>query len=465
MFKNLMKRSEEPMPYGAGPKKKLGMVNVDLRDGQQSLLATRITTEEFLPVLSRMDEVGYEAIECWGGATFDACIRFVFDDPWERLRAFKSAFKKTPLRMLLRGQNLVGYQQYPDDIVEKFVELAVKNGIDIFEVFDGLNDVRNTETAIRAVKKHGKQVAACLAVCKSPVHTPELYIGYARNYMAVGADMIYLEDMAGMFRPTEIFHLVKEMKKALPIPICFHGHCGGGMMDLEYWEAIRAGAATVDVATSALAWGTSLPPVETFASALKDTCYDPGFDIGLLEEINNYFMELRKKHGDTLSSFVGVDSGISRHQIPGGMMSNLESQLKGMGQYEKLPQILEEVYRVRADMGYPPLATPFAQMVGSQATFNVMLGERYKMMSREIKDYVKGKYGKAPGTISQELVDKSGEELNSITCRPGDLLEPGWEKGRETAYASGLVMNDEDALIYMMFPAIGETFLKKKYGK
>ena len=249
MFQRLFGKKEEAQAYGSGEGKKIGLVNVDLRDGQQSLLATRIRTEEVVPILGKMDQVGYEAIECWGGATFDACIRFVFDDPWERLRTYKAAFKKTPLRMLLRGQNLVGYQQYPDDIVEKFVELAVKNGIDIFEVFDGLNDTRNTETAIRAIKKYGKHVAACLAVCKSPVHTPELYIQYAKNYMAIGADSIYLEDMAGMFKPAEIFNLVKEMKKALPIPIYFHGHCGGGMMDLEYWEAIRAGVSAVDVAT------------------------------------------------------------------------------------------------------------------------------------------------------------------------------------------------------------------------
>ena len=280
--------------------------------------------------------------------------------------------------------------------------------------------------------------------------------------MAIGADSIYLEDMAGMFKPAEIFELVKEMKKALPIPIYFHGHCGGGMMDLEYWEAIRAGVSAVDVATSALAWGTSLPPAETFAAALKGTCYDPQLDLELLEEINNFFMEIRKRHADTLSSFVGVDSGISRHQIPGGMMSNLESQLKGMGAYEKMPQILEEVYKVRADLGYPPLATPFAQMVGSQATFNVMTGERYKIMPREVHDYVKGKYGKAPGPLSEELITKSGEKAYSITCRPGDLLEPGWEKGRAAAYASGLAANDEDALIYIMFPSIGEEFLKEK---
>lgn len=465
MFGNLFKKENAMVPYGTGPKRKLGLVNVDLRDGQQSLLATRITTEEFLPVLEKMDRAGYEAVECWGGATFDSCIRFVFDDPWERLRKFKEAFKKTPLRMLLRGQNLVGYQQYPDDIVEKFVELAVKNGIDIFEVFDGLNDVRNTETAVRAIKSYGKKVAACLAVCKSPVHTPELYIGYAKDYIAMGADSIYLEDMAGMFRPAEIFELVTAMKKALPVPICSHGHCGGGMMDLEYWEAIRAGAAAVDVATSALAWGTSLPPVETFASALKGTCYDPEFDLELLEDINNYFLGLRKKHADTLSGFVGVDSGISRHQIPGGMMSNLESQLKGMGLIEKMPQILEEVYQVRADMGYPPLATPFAQMVGSQAAFNVMLGERYKMMPKEVKEYVKGRYGKAPGPLSQELVEKSGEIVNAVTCRPGDLLEPAWEKGKAEAYEKGFAACQEDALIYIMFPAVGEVLLKKKYGK
>lgn len=456
--------SQEPRPYGEGKARPVGFVSADLRDGQQSLLATRIRTEEFLPIIGKMDEVGYQAIECWGGATFDACVRFLLEDPWERLRKFKAGFKKTPLRMLLRGQNLVGYQQYPDDVVEKFVEFAANNGIDIFEVFDGLNDVRNTESAIRAIKKQGKKVAACLAVCKSPVHTPEKYIGYAKEYLKLGADMVYLEDMAGMFRPNEIFELVTAMRKALPIPIHFHGHCAGGMMDLEYWEAIRAGAATIDVVTSALAWGTSLPPVETFASALKGTCYDPGFDIKLLGEINDYFMELRKKHADTLSSFVGVDSGISEHQIPGGMMSNLENQLKEMKQLNRLSDILEEVYRVRKDMGYPPLATPFAQMVGSQATFNVMLGERYKMLSKEIQAYVKGQYGRSPGEIGPDLLEKAGGKAEVLAVRPGSLLEPGWETGKAAAYASGLARNDEDALIYIMFPGICEPYLKKKYG-
>lgn len=463
-FRLFSKCGNEERPYGEGQARPVGFVNVDLRDGQQSLLATRITTEEFVPVLEKMDAVGYQAIECWGGATFDACVRFVSDDPWERLRVFKAGFKKTPLRMLLRGQNLVGYQQYPDDVVEKFVELAVKNGIDIFEVFDGMNDVRNTETAIRAVRRHGKKVAACLAVCRSPVHTPERYIGYAREYLALGADMIYLEDMAGMFRPNEIFALVTAMRKAVPIPIHFHGHCAGGMMDLEYWEAIRAGAAAVDVATSALAWGTSLPPIETFAAALKGTCYDPGLDLKLLGEINSYFMEVRKKHGDTMSGFAGVDSGISEHQIPGGMMSNLESQLKEMKAYDRLPEILEEVYRVRADMGYPPLATPFAQMVGSQAAFNILTGERYKVLSKEIRTYVRGMYGRVPGELSRELLNKACVNEAPVTVRPGSLLEPGWEKGREEAFEKGLARCDEDAMTYILFPAVSEPFLKKKYG-
>lgn len=460
----LFSKNIEEKPYGQGPARPVGLVNVDLRDGQQSLLATRITTDEFVPILGKMDEVGYQAIECWGGATFDACVRFVSEDPWERLRIFKAAFKKTPLRMLLRGQNLVGYQQYPDDVVEKFVELAVKNGIDIFEVFDGMNDVRNTEVAIRAVKKHGKKVAACLAVCQSPVHTAERYIGYAREYLALGADMVYLEDMAGMFKPNQIFELVTAMRRALPIPIHFHGHCAGGMMDLEYWEAIRAGAATVDVATSALAWGTSLPPVETFATALKGTCYDPGFDLKLLREINDYFMELRRKHSDTLSGFVGVDSGISEHQIPGGMMSNLESQLKGMKALDRLPEILKEVFRVRADMGYPPLATPFAQMVGSQATFNVLMGERYKMLSKEIKAYVQGMYGRAPGELSPDLIRKACVNDPPVTVRPGSLLEPGWERGKQEAFAKGLAKCEEDVMTYILFPSVAEPFLKRKYG-
>lgn len=463
-FNLFSKNSEEQRPFGEGKYKPLGLVNADLRDGQQSLLATRITTEEFLPILGKMDMVGYEAIECWGGATFDACVRFVSDDPWERLRKFKDGFKKTPLRMLLRGQNLVGYQQYPDDVVEKFVELAVKNGMDIFEVFDGMNDVRNTEVAIRSIKKYGKKVAACLAVCQSPVHTPQRYIGYAKEYLSLGADMIYLEDMAGMFRPNQIFELITAMKKEIKIPIHFHGHCLGGMMDLEYWEAIRAGAATIDVVTSALAWGTSLPPVETFAAALKDTCYDPGFDLKLLGDINHYFLELRKKHMDTISGFVGVDSGITEHQIPGGMMSNLESQLKSMEALERLPEILTEVYRVRADMGYPPLATPFAQMVGSQATFNVLLGERYKMLSNEIKDYVKGMYGRTPGDLSPELTEKAAVGSERITERPGSLLAPGWESGKAEAYAKGLARCDEDAMTYILFPGTAEPFLRKKYG-
>lgn len=455
---------QEEKPYGQGPARPVRIVNVDLRDGQQSLLATRVSTEEFVPILERMDQVGYQAIECWGGATFDACVRFLSEDPWERLRTFKVHFKKTPLRMLLRGQNLVGYQQYPDDVVEKFVELAAKNGIDIFEIFDGMNDVRNTEVAVRAAKKQGKKVAACLAVCQSPVHTAERYVEYAKEYAGLGADMIYLEDMAGMFRPNQIFELVTAMRKQLSIPIHFHGHCAGGMMDLEYWEAIRAGVATIDVATSALAWGTSLPPVETFASALKGTCFDPGFDLDLLKEINDYFLELRKKHSDTLSAFVGVDSGISQHQIPGGMMSNLESQLKEMKAENRMPEILEEVHRVRADMGYPPLATPFAQMVGSQATFNVLMGERYKILSKELKAYVGGKYGRSPGPISQELVQKAALTEPPVTQRPGALLEPGWEKGKTEAYGKGLAACEEDAMTYILFPAVAEPFLKRKRG-
>lgn len=449
--------------YGQGSPSPIRLVNCDLRDGQQSLLATRISTAEFLPILDKMDQVGYQEIECWGGATFDCCVRYVGDDPWERLRQFKAAFKRTPIRMLLRGQNLVGYQQYPDDVVEKFVELAVKNGIDRFEVFDGMNDVRNTEVAIRAIKKHKKRVEACLAVCLSPVHTVQRYIEYAKQYIALGADEIYLEDMAGMLTPNQVFEMVTEMRKEINIPIRFHGHCAGGMMDIEYWEAIRAGVASIDVVTSALSRGTSLPPVETFAEALRGTRYDPHLDLRLLGEINDYFLQVRRNHADTLSGFVGVDVGIAQHQIPGGMMSNLESQLKQMNAYQRLPEILEEVHRVREDMGYPPLATPFAQMVGSQATFNVLTGERYKIISKELRDYVHGRYGITPGPIAQILKDKVGT-TDTITVRPASLMEPGWEKGRAEAFAKGLARNDEDAMTYILFQATAEPFLKRKYG-
>lgn len=459
------RKRDEEKPYGKGNGKQLQISSVEWRDGQQSLLATRIKTEDMLPILETMDQVGYESMEMWGGATFDVAIRHLDDDPWERVREFKKTVKKTPLRMLLRGQNLVGYRQYPDDIVEKFVERAAANGIDIFLVFDGLNDVRNTEAAIRAVKKFGKQADANICYTISPVHTIEKYLQIAKEYEKLGVHAVHVEDMAGMVAPGEIFEVIRAMKKELHVPVHFHAHSTGGMADLCYWEAIRAGVDVVDCDVSSFALGTSHPPIESLAVALRGTAYDPKLDMGRLKEINDYCLQLREKYTPFVSKFTGVDIGVLRHQIPGGMMSNLESQLKEMGAENRIGEIFEEVHQVQKDLGYPPLATPFAQMVGSQATFNVMSGKRYSMIPKEVRDYVKGLYGRPAGEISKELDDKilaAGEIRN--TERPGSLIPPGWEQIKAEAVAKGIAQTEEDILTYAMFPAVAEGFLRRKYG-
>jgi len=456
-------RKKQEKAYGSGPGKPIRISSVEWRDGQQSLLATRVKTEDMLPILEKMDQVGYESMEMWGGATFDTAIRYLDDDPWERVREFKKLVKKTPLRMLLRGQNLVGYRQYPDDIVEKFVERAAANGIDIFLVFDGLNDVRNTETAIRAVKRQGKRADANICYTISPVHTKEKYVQIARDYAALGVSAIHIEDMAGMVAPNEIFETVRAVKDAVDLPVHFHAHCTGGMADICYWEAIRAGADVVDCDVSALALGTAHPPVESLLTALKGTAYDPKLDMGLLGEINDYFLELRGKYQEFTSQFTGVDIGVLNHQIPGGMMSNLESQLKGMNAYGRIGEIFEEVHRVQKDLGYPPLATPFAQMVGSQATFNVILGERYKTIPREVQDYIKGMYGRPPGEIDGELSRRVLGDGPRNTERPGSLIPPGWEALKQELLDKGLARYEEDVLTYAMFPQIGEAFLERRY--
>lgn len=457
---------KDEKPYGQNSGKPVRIASVELRDGQQSLLATRMKTEDMLPILEKMDQVGYDSIEMWGGATFDVCIRHLDDDPWERIRECKKIVKKTPLRMLLRGQNLVGYRQYPDDIVDKFVERAAANGIDIFLVFDGLNDVRNTEAAIRAVKKYGKRAEANIVYTISPVHTIEKYVQIAKEYIALGVDAIHVEDMAGMVTPNEIFHVIQRMKKELQVPIHFHAHSTGGMAELCYWEAIRAGVDVVDCDVSALALGTSHPSVESLAVALKGTAYDPKLDMGLLQEINAYFMKLRAKYQEYVSKFTGVDIGVLQHQIPGGMMSNLEMQLKEMRAEDRMKDIFEEVHRVQKDFGYPPLATPFAQMVGSQATFNIVTGVRYQVIPKEVRDYVKGLYGRPAAEISGELEEKiltNGEVRN--LARPGSLIPPQWEKVKHEAMMKGLARTEEDVLTYAMFPQIAEGFLTRKYSK
>ena len=450
--------------FGQGSQKPIRIASLEWRDGQQSLLATRIKTEDMLPILAKMDEVGYDSMEMWGGATFDTAIRYLNDDPWERVRLFKQYVKKTPLRMLLRGQNLVGYRQYADDIVEKFVELAAKAGIDIFLVFDGLNDVRNTETAIRAVLKNGKKVEANICYTISPVHTVAKYEQIAKEYAALGVTAIHVEDMAGMVCPLEFFAAVKAIKTEVGLPVHVQCHSTGGMADLCYWEAIRAGAEVIDCDVTALALGTSHPPIESFVMALKGTCYDTHLDMGILAEINDYFKKLRVKYGKFESKFTGVDIGVLVHQIPGGMMSNLESQLKEMQALGRIDEIFAEVHRVQKDFGYPPLATPFAQMVGSQATFNVLMGQRYKMLSKETTDYFKGLYGRPPGTVDPQLQKRAVGKGEVFDGRPGELLAPEWNNLVEVLQNKSYIKTEEDIMTYALFPQLAENFLQHKYG-
>ena len=436
--------------------------SVELRDGQQSLLATRVKTEDMLAVAEKIDKVGYCCAEMWGGATFDSCIRFLQEDPWERVREIKKRMPNTPLRMLLRGQNVLGYKQYPDDVVELFVEKAAAAGIDVFLVFDGLHDLRNCETAIRAVKKVGKAVEGNLLYTLSPVHNTELYVKVAREFEAMGCSAVHLEDMAGQMTPMAAYDLVRALKAAISVPLHIHCHCTGGMADLAYWEAIRAGVDVIDTDVSALALGTAHPPTECFVVALQGLPGDTGLDLSLISEISSDFETIRSKYREFESKFTGVDISVLRHQVPGGMMSNLEHQLKQMGAAERIDEVLAEVHHVRKDFGYPPLGTPFSQIVGVQATMNVLMGERYKMVPKEARDYIRGLYGKPPGEVDPALEKKVLGEEAKITCRPADLLEP--ELAKLKAEIGELARSDEDLLTYAMFPEVARTFLASKYA-
>lgn len=436
--------------------------SVEFRDGQQSLFATRMTTEDMVPLLTRMDEVGYDSIEMWGGATFDVAVRFLNEDPWERVRTFKKYIKKTPLKMVLRAQNLVGYKAYPDDIVERFVTCAANAGIDIFLIFDALQDLRNCESAFRAVKKAGKKIEGSIQYNVSPFHTTEVFVQNALEQEKMGASLLHIEDMAGLMTPQAAYQLVSALKKALTIPIHLHCHCTGGMAEMAYWEAIRAGVDGLDVCVSSMSMGTAHPPIESFITALKGTPRDPNIDLGQFQSINQDFLALRKKYAEFETKLVGVDVGCLQHQIPGGMLSNLESQLTAMKLYDRLPEVLEEVTRVRADMGYPPLATPSSQMCGAQATTNVLTGNRYSMISKEIKEYCRGMYGKPPGPIAPELISKALINEQPSHKKPADLLEPGFETARQEAGI--LAKTEEDILTYVLFPTYAAEFLRKKYA-
>jgi len=444
--------------------KPIKITDTTFRDAHQSLMATRMRTESMLPIAERIDQVGFHSLEVWGGATFDVCIRYLSEDPWERLRQLKKHIKNTPLQMLLRGQNLVGYRNYPDDVVRKFVEKAAENGIDIFRVFDALNDTRNLETAIKTVKKVGRHAQGTVCYTISPIHTIEYYLGIAKSLVQLSCDSICIKDMAGMLSPKEAYDLVTALKKETSLPIQLHCHYTSGMALMTYMRACDARVDIVDTAFSPLGGGTSQPPVETLVAALRDTPYDPGLDMELLVEIADYFKELRQKYYDPLHLIDPIaerlDTSILVHQIPGGMFSNLIAQLREQNALNKLNEVLEEVPKVRRELGYPPLVTPTSQIVGTQAVFNVLSGKRYSMVPKEVRDYVKGLYGKPPASIDKEVKEEIIGHEEAVTHRPADLLRPELE--RIPKEAKEFIESDEDVLTYVLFPQTAVEFFEKR---
>lgn len=434
-----------------------------LRDAHQSLIATRMKTEDMLPILDKLDAVGYYSLEMWGGATFDAALRFLNEDPWERLRIIRSRVKNTKLQMLLRGQNLLGYKHYADDVVGYFVQKSVANGIDIIRIFDALNDVRNIEAAIKACRKEGGHAQGTFSYTTSPVHDIELFVKDAKKLEEMGADSICIKDMAGLLLPYAAYELVKALKENIKVPIQLHTHYTSGVASMTYMKAIEAGVDVVDCSISPLAMGTSQPPTEPLVAALKDTEYDTGLDLELLSEIADYFRPLKDKYlesGLLDAKVMGVDVNALKYQVPGGMLSNLVSQLKQSNALDKYEEVLKEVPRVRAEFGYPPLVTPTSQIVGTQAVLNVVTGERYKMVPKESKALVKGEYGKTPAPIPEEIKKKILGDEQPITCRPADLLAPELDNIKKQM--KEYMEQEEDVLTYALFPQVAEKFFKER---
>ncbi len=438
--------------------RKIKFTDVTLRDAHQSLFATRMKTKDMIEIAPKIDKVGFWSVEMWGGATFDTCMRFLREDPWERLRTLRKLMPNSKLQMLLRGQNLVGYRHYPDDVVKAFVRKAAENGMDIFRIFDALNDLRNLETAIETAKECGKIVEGAISYTISPVHTDDLYIELAVEFKEMGADIITIKDMAGLLSPERAYSLVKAIKEEVDLPIHIHTHCTSGLAEMAHLKAAEAGAEIFDVAVSTMSSDTSHPSAETMAYALSEFGYEIDLDRNLLEEIARYFKEVRKHYRKYDIDFKGVDAEVLEHQIPGGMISNLVNQLKEQGALDKLEDVLREVPKVREDLGYPPLVTPTSQIVGTQAVLNVLSGERYKMITQETKNYVKGLYGSPPAPIKEEIIRKVLGDEQPITCRPADLLEPELEKCRKEI--GGLARSEEDVLSYCLFPQVAREFFE-----
>jgi oxaloacetate decarboxylase alpha subunit len=448
---------------------KLGITDVVLRDGSQSLLATRVRIEDMLPIAEKLDKVGYWSLETWGGATFDACIRFLGEDPWERLRLLKAAMPNTRMQMLLRGQNMLGYRHYADDVVERFVERSAENGMDVFRIFDAMNDVRNLQTAIRATIKTGKHAQGTLSYTVSPVHTVDGYVEMARQLEDLGCHSICIKDMAGLLKPYVAFELVSKLKEAVQIPITMQSHATTGMSTATNIKAAEAGIDMLDTSISSMSMTYGHSATESVVAILEDTERDTGLDLNLLEEIASYFREVRKKYARFEGALKGVDSRILVAQVPGGMLTNMENQLREQGASDKLDDVLKEIPRVREDLGFIPLVTPTSQIVGTQAVLNVLTGERYKTIAKEAAGILKGEYGATPAPVNRELQERVLEGKEPITCRPADLLEPEYEKlkqelkGLATEKNIKLAENiDDDVLIYAQFQQVGLKFLENR---
>lgn len=436
------------------------ITDVTLRDAHQCLIATRMRTEDMLPICNKMDDVGFWAMEVWGGATFDACLRFLKEDPWSRLRRLRQALPNTQLSMLLRGQNLLGYRNYADDVVRAFVKLAVNNGVDIFRVFDALNDARNLKVAIDAIKSHKKHVQGAICYTTSPVHTVDNFLELGKKLAEMGCDSIAIKDMAGLLTPTVTVKLYTGLKQATGLPIHLHSHSTSGLASICHYEAVLAGCNHIDTAISSFSGGASHPPTEGLVAALTNTKYDTELDLNILLEIDDYFKTVRKKYSQFESEAQNIDPRVQLYQVPGGMISNLYNQLKEQSALDKMDAVHKEIPRVRKDLGYPPLVTPTSQVVGSQAVINVLTGERYKTITNEVKLYCQGKYGIPPGKISSTLRKKAIGRTEVIEVRPADLLPNELDQLRNEI--SDLALSDEDVLLYAMFPEIGRQFLEQR---
>jgi pyruvate carboxylase subunit B len=439
---------------------RLKITDTVLRDAHQSLLATRMRTEDMLPICDRLDKVGFWSLEMWGGATFDACVRFLKEDPWERLRLLREALPNTQLQMLLRGQNLLGYRHYADDVVRAFVARTADNGMDIFRIFDAMNDIRNIRVSVEAVKKAGKHAQGAICYTTSPIHTLDRFVQLGKDMQEMGCDSVAIKDMAGLLTPAVSSKLVRALVDELDVPIFVHTHATAGLADMCQFKAVENGAAGIDTAISTLSGGTSHPPTESMVAAFKDTEYDTGLDLPLLQEIGFYFREVRKKYHQFESEFTGMDTRVQVNQVPGGMISNLSNQLKEQGALHRMNEVLEEIPRVRKELGYPPLVTPTSQIVGTQAVLNVLTDERYKTITNEVKLYMQGRYGKALGEVSPQVRHMAIGNEEVIECRPADLMADEMDKLRQDI--NDLAKSEEDTLTYAMFPDLGREYLEQR---